>query len=68
MQELEKYLDWQEENKDNILTALHNKYGISKQQAEALIWDYLTTADGWNRLTLDLETILDRMRAGRGGQ
>ena len=39
MQELEKYLDWQEENKDNILTALHNKYGISKQQAEALIWD-----------------------------
>ena len=68
MQELEKYLDWQEENKDNVLTALHNKYGISKQQAEALIWDYLCTADGWNRLTADLETILDRMRAGRGGQ
>ena len=68
MQELEKYLDWQEENKDNILTALHNKYVISKQQAEALIWDYLTTADGWNRLTADFETILDRMRAGRGGQ
>ena len=64
MQELEKYLDWQEENKDNILTALHNKYGISKQQAEALIWDYLCTEDGWNGLTADFETILE----GKSGQ
>ena len=64
MQELEKYLDWQEENKDNILIALHNKYGISKKQAEALIWDYLSTADGWNGLIADFETILE----GRSGQ
>ncbi len=42
-------------SKDVVLNQLQEEFDISQELAEACIWDYLCTEEGWDNIVEDLE-------------
>lgn len=55
---MENTLDEKDLNKDVIITKLMEDFEIKEELAEAMVWDWLCTEEGWSNLKADIQSQL----------